>query len=243
MLIRSITSIPAERGWLTFLLKGVPENEVIKTLRSEYIASPNQIRADYAAFKVKMDGLLDPQGGCPICDYELETNTPFSSSPSAPYRMDLALTYFCNNECSHCYNETPRDRIELSASSWKEVLSRLWSTGIPHIVFTGGEPTLYPDLAELIHYAGSLGQITGLNTNGRKLKDASFVSALVSAGLDHVQITLESHLESIHDRMVARQGAWKDTTRGIQNALTQNIVRDDEYHVIKREFKIFARNS
>jgi radical SAM protein with 4Fe4S-binding SPASM domain len=204
-------------------LNNVSEDEVIRTLRSEYAVSPVQVRADYAAFKVKLNGITDPNGGCPICDYELETNAPFSSSPSAPYRMDLALTYRCNNDCSHCYNESHRDGDELSVSAWKIVLSRLWTTGIPHIVFTGGEPTLYPDLAELIRYAGSLGQITGLNTNGRKLKDQSFITDLVDAGLDHVQITLESHLESIHDRMVTRQGAWNDTILGIQNALSQKL--------------------
>ena len=63
--------------------------------------------------------------------------------------------------------------------------------GIPHIIFTGGEPTLREDLPELIAHAEHNGQITGLNTNARRLSDARYVEKLVEAGLDHVQITLE----------------------------------------------------
>ncbi len=44
-------------------------------------------------------------------------------------------------------------------------------SGIPHVVFTGGEPTLRDDLPELIAHAERNGQITGLNTNGRRLAD------------------------------------------------------------------------
>lgn len=214
---------PSATRMASLCLNDVPEDKVIKTLRSDFSVSAAQIKSDYAQFSTRLQGLLEPEGGCPICDFEIETTTPFSNTPSAPYRMDLALTYRCNNACSHCYNESLRDRMELSKQAWIEVLTRLWSFGIPHIVFTGGEPTLSPDLFDLIRFAESQGQITGLNTNGRKLKDPSYASALADAGLDHTQITIESHLESIHDQMVVRKGAWKDTSQGIQNALASRL--------------------
>jgi radical SAM protein with 4Fe4S-binding SPASM domain len=71
----------------------------------------------------------------------------------------------------------------------------------------------------LIAYAESKGQITGLNTNARRLKDAKFLMNLVDAGLDHVQITVESHDSVIHDSMVHAKGAWKQTIAGLHNAL------------------------
>ncbi len=46
---------------------------------------------------------------------------------------------------------------------------------MPHIIFTGGEATLRNDLPELIHHAESNGQITGLNTNARRLSDEKYV--------------------------------------------------------------------
>ena len=54
--------------------------------------------------------------------------------------------------------------------------------------------------------------------NGVKLADNEFVQRLVEAGLDHFQITLESHDESIHNRMVGAD-SWRDTVQGIKNAV------------------------
>jgi radical SAM protein with 4Fe4S-binding SPASM domain len=51
------------------------------------------------------------------------------------------------------------------------------------------------------------------------LSDSSFVQQLVKAGLDHVQITVESHDAAVHDSMVRTKGAWKQTIAGLRNAL------------------------
>lgn len=204
-------------------LEQVPVERAIRGLTRHYQVSAAQARQDYAAFSQKMALLASPDEACPICDLELETVAPFSDRPSAPYRMDLAITYRCQNDCAHCYNARPRRQAELSTQQWKQILDLLWQIGIPHIVFTGGEPTLRKDLPELIAHAQQNGQITGMNTNGRRLKDSGFVEELVAAGLDHVQITLESHDAGIHDHMVGRPGAWEDTVAGVRNALSQRL--------------------
>ena len=175
-------------------------------------------------FKADFDRIIDPADDpCPVCDLEVDVFSPFSKKPSAPYRMDLALTYRCNNRCVHCYNESERHLLELQRDEWMDVLDRIWEIGIPHVVFTGGEPTLIPFLPALISHAEQLGMITGLNTNGRRLKDKAYVEELVAAGLDHVQITLESHDADIHDRIVAAKGAWNETTAGIRSALASRL--------------------
>ncbi len=201
------------------ILESTPKQKALRQLSRRYDAPINQLEQDYAQVEDQINELVRPDGACPIHELDLPTLQPFSVAPSAPYRMDLALTYRCNNDCAHCYNARERTFPEMDTSSWKRILSALWEIGIPHVVFTGGEPTLRDDLPELIAYAQNLGQITGLNTNGRRLSQPQFVSRLVEAGLDHVQITLESHLEEVHDRMVLTRGAWKQTVRGIQNAL------------------------
>ncbi len=204
-------------------LEGTPPEAAVRALGRWYNAPLKQVAADYAQLCAQIETLTDPGEHCPICELDLETTMPFSSRPSAPYRMDLALTYRCNNECEHCYNGRSRRYPELSTDEWKQILDRLWEIGIPHVVFTGGEPTLRADLPELIAHAERNGQITGLNTNGRRLKDPAFVQALVDAGLDHVQVTLESHEQAVHDRMVAAPGAWPETVEGIRNALRTRL--------------------
>jgi radical SAM protein with 4Fe4S-binding SPASM domain len=193
----------------------------------------NLITADLDAF-IRADGK-------PVNTYSgVEINAPYSTHPSAPYRMDLALTYRCNNDCAHCYNARLRSYPELGTAAWKKVISQLWKLNIPHLIFTGGEPTLRDDLPQLIQYAEDQGQITGLNTNARRLADPEFTNSLVDAGLDHIQITVESHDPQIHDQMVNTKGAWKQTIAGLKNALesslfvmTNTTMLKDNYHGIE----------
>jgi radical SAM protein with 4Fe4S-binding SPASM domain len=209
-------------AWL--VLKQIPVAQAAGLITRRYKVSKEQALLDYHQMDAQIHELISPNGACPICELELDTITPFSVRPSAPYRMDLAITYRCNNNCSHCYNARPRQYPELDTGRWKQILDKLWDAGIPHVVFTGGEPTQRPDLAQLIAYAEGKGQIAGINTNGRRLKDSAYLNDLVTAGLDHAQITLESHDPSIHDGMVSAQGAWNDTVAGLKNALsTKNL--------------------
>lgn len=201
------------------ILQEIPKEQAVSRLKKRYNVRKSQIFNDYTQLAAQLDQLIRPDGACPIHDLELDIKAPFTARPSAPYRMDLALTYRCNNDCAHCYNARERSFPQLTTASWKRILDTLWQIGIPHIVFTGGEPTLRNDLPELIAYAEKLGMISGLNTNGRRLRDPNFVHKLVVAGLDHVQITIESHDPAIHDSMVRSRGAWRQTVAGIQNAL------------------------
>lgn len=140
----------------------------------------------------------------------------------APYRMDLALTYCCQNRCGHCYNE-PREMKELTVEQWKQVIDRTWELGIPHIVFTGGEPTMFDGLADLVSRSEGHGQITGMVTNGRNLGRPGYLHDLVGRGLDHVQITVLSSQEDVHDLLVGDKGAWKETIEGLRTALKEDM--------------------
>ena len=206
------------------ILEKEDDHTVVRKLQTSFQVKKAQAQSDYAQFKNDLLQIISPADNvCPVCDLGLETFAPFSKKPSAPYRMDLALTYRCNNQCVHCYNESDRMQNELGFDDWKKVIDRVWDLTIPHVVFTGGEPTLIPFLPDLIAYAEKLGMITGLNTNGRKLRDPRYIEALVSAGLDHVQITLESHGADIHDRITSAAGSWAQTTAGIANALASKL--------------------
>lgn len=206
-----------------FILEETPEREGVRRIRQKYHVGAAQVRADLEALRGQLDELVRPDGACPIHDLGLETVMPFSTRPTAPYRLDLALTYRCNNDCSHCYNVEGRDLKELATDDWKRILDKAWDLGIPHIIFTGGEPTLREDLPELVAHAEENGQITGLNTNARRLSDPQYVNRLVAAGLDHVQITVESHDPDVHDRMVRTRGAFPQTVKGLKNVLASPL--------------------
>ena len=205
------------------ILEGKSEKEIVQEISKKYKVKSGQIARDLSTFNLQFSELLRPDGACPVHELELDTIMPFSARPSAPYRMDLAITYRCNNDCAHCYNARERDFPELTTAAWKGILDKLWDLGVPHVVFTGGEATLRHDLPELIAHAEANGQITGLNTNARRLADEKYVAQLVEAGLDHVQITVESCEAGIHDEMMRAKGAHKQTVKGLKNVLNSPL--------------------
>jgi radical SAM protein with 4Fe4S-binding SPASM domain len=194
----------------------------VKKMRGRYKVSPDRARADYEHLRENIRTLATTDDICPISYLDVERIEPFDTPVSAPYRMDLALTYRCNADCGHCYVGRPRDMESLSTEEWKRVIEKLWDIGIPHVVFTGGEATMYPDLAELVRHAEDVGLVSGLLTNGIKLAEVDYLQELVDAGIDHIQITLESHDEAVHNRMVGAE-VWRQTVQGIRNAVATDV--------------------
>ncbi len=206
------------------VLDGKGKAAAVALVRKRYRAKAGDVEADYDKIDQVIRHLETTEDACPIMNVDAPTVQPFGRKVSAPYRADLALTYECNNKCQHCYVARKPDEIKpLGLEEWKQVLGKLWDAGVPHVCFTGGEATMSPYLVEMIEKAEDIGMITGLLTNGRKLADREYVRKLCAAGLDHVQITLESHDEKVHDEMVGLPGAWKETVQGIRNAIDDDI--------------------
>ncbi|MGD9495517.1 MAG: radical SAM protein [Armatimonadota bacterium] len=208
-------------------LDHTPAEYALVRLRTLYPDVPeHRLRDDYSRMSAAMRRLSRPRPaseGCVICDLGIAQPPPLSVRAQAPYKADLALTYACNNACAHCYNERGRrEMASLDIDGWHQVLDRLWTIGVPYVIFTGGEPTLHPALPELIAHAEGLGMVCGMNTNGRRLAHREFVDRLLTAGLDHVQITLASHRRELHNAIVGAD-AYDQTVAGVRNALDAGL--------------------
>ena len=123
-----------------------------------------------------------------------------------PLSLLCELTYRCNLQCPYCYN--PLDlsayRDELDTATWERVLREAAELGVVQAHFSGGEPTLRRDLAQLVARAASLGLYTNLITQGTFLDDA-LLAELEAAGLDHVQISLQGARAESADRFAGAQ--------------------------------------
>ena len=223
-------------------LDGLPRRQIAAILKGRFNAVQNgEIQRHVDRMYNLVDHISTTIDSCPTCGLEAEHPPPFSVPITAPYKADLALTYRCNNACRHCYNRD-ESRLKksplplgddqglasvpegegLSLRQWQKVLRKLAKIGVPHVIFTGGEPTLHPGLTELIRTAEGLGLITGLNTNGRRLAERAFTDSLSRAKVSHVQITLESCRADIHNYMT-RADSFQETCRGIENAISVGL--------------------
>lgn len=224
-----------------YFMQGLPEDAVISKIRSLYNVGKPQASADYEKLIYTISTLAKTEKICPVSFLEVEKEAPFSYEYSAPIRMDMALTFECQNNCIHCYAGGSHKTPELNTDQWKQVIDRLSSIGIFILTFTGGESTLREDLPELLLYAQNKGMVTGLITNGRRLKDYDYVQTLERSGLDFVQVTLESHKADVHDLMTASAGSWTQTVEGIKNAVNSQIYVTTNTTLSKHNAKSFLQ--
>ena len=147
---------------------------------------------------------------------------------TAPHRMDLMVSamtkdghWHCNQKCLHCYaaGQPEAEVKELTTAEWKRVIDKCRQANIPQLTFTGGEPTLREDLAELVDYAQWF--VTRLNTNGVNLTE-DLCRALYDASLDSAQITFYSSVEATHNALVGAPN-YQKTLSGLENALKAGL--------------------
>jgi len=192
------------------IVKQTPEEEAIKVMQERYKVNLDQIKADFANLSSQIENLIILPDLDPVTYLNIERHTPYSDTITAPYRVDCALTYRLPENDDPGSAPVKRVDRELSTEEWKQVLAKIWNAGIPHTIFTGGEPTLREDLPELILYAEELGQVTGILTNGLSLGDSTYLQQLLNAGLDHTMIVLKPELDKSWDSL-ASFAYWSDT--------------------------------
>jgi organic radical activating enzyme len=156
-------------------------------------------KADYEQFKDKLNSLILTPDLDPVTYLDVDQNAMYSSATTAPYRLDCAVTYRTMEESDQNYAPVDRVKRELALEEWQKILDKAWNAGIPHVIFTGGEPTLREDLPQLIAYGEKIGVVTGLLTNGIRLADPEYLHSLLMSGLDHLMIVLDTENDKAWD--------------------------------------------
>jgi pyrroloquinoline quinone biosynthesis protein E len=148
-----------------------------------------------------------------------------------PLALLAELTHRCPLRCPYCSNPLALDRagVELDTATWQRVLGEAAALGVLQVHFSGGEPLARRDLAALVGHAARAGLYGNLITSGIGL-DAARLAALVEAGLEHVQLSLQDADPALGDRVAGLHGAQahkREAARLVREAglpLTVNAV-------------------
>lgn len=173
------------------MIEGKSAEATARAVASRYRVSRRRALADHQTFRARILTIATTPEIDPVLFLGMDRTDPYPENLTAPYRIDLALTYRTTPGAAPDPRVRRRVDRELTTEEWERVLDNCWQAGIPHVTYTGGEPTLRDDLVELIGHTQKLGQVSGLLTDGRRLTDASYLSALSQAGLDHILVTLD----------------------------------------------------
>ena len=102
-----------------YFLDDFPLPQSIRRLATAFRVSRKRAEHDYKETLEKIDLLVNHGEFCPVSYFGIDKIEAFQMPVSAPYRMDLALTYRCNIDCSHCYNQR-RESAELATGRLEE---------------------------------------------------------------------------------------------------------------------------
>ena len=150
----------------------------------------------------------------------------FLTNPMPQHRVNYKTavvkpTMKCVCRCTACQSRAKgwwsSDAQSLKSAQWQDILSQLEKIGFEVVTISGGEPLLYPHLAEMIRSVRDHDMVPILNTNGFLLAPDT-LKRLCDSGLSGINFSLDSSKPSIHDSLRRRRGVWRKCVDSIRNA-------------------------
>lgn len=129
-----------------------------------------------------------------------------SSLPSSKANVVLLLTDRCNFSCRHCLRNSA-SKEDLDPGLAKRIIREATNLGYRHFSFTGGEPLVYPHLAELIKETASRGSTFSIVSNGFLFETCLDVLKNNLNNLVFIAFSLESADQKKHDS-IRKSGSY-----------------------------------
>lgn len=133
----------------------------------------------------------------------------------------IQVNRHCNNACHFCSN--PSNGNNITYERWIELIDDFIARWYRGVIFTGGEPTLSPDLPKWISYTVEKGIENRIISNGMLCSNPAYMKRLADAGLQLVHFSVFTCHDKIHDFLTDTPGSWKKLMMSITNALNCGV--------------------
>jgi len=135
--------------------------------------------------------------------------------------LRISVTQACNLNCIYCHGEgQEKNNGSMSLEQIQEIVDVTSKLGVRKIKITGGEPLMRKDIVELVGGISEIGGIEDISmtTNGILLD--KFASELKKAGLDRVNISLDTLHPGIYSKITGTDSKYlKDVKKGVNSAI------------------------
>ncbi len=150
---------------------------------------------------------------------------PFNDDVRVP-KAEIHVTEACNNRCAFCTtgweNAEQKGLRHVPREVIRTHLREAWESGARRVLFQGGEPTLRPDLPELIADARAAGfPLVSVFTNARLASSSIGCERLVAASVSWFQVSIQGGDAASHDASVVAPGAFAQTIKGTRALLAR----------------------
>lgn len=128
--------------------------------------------------------------------------------------IEIEFSRVCNFRCSYCYVEGQETwKNELSREEIKDVILQAKALGARKIIILGGEPSIYPQLPEILHFIGQEGLEIEMFTNGSGITQE--LADVLAQEKVRVALKLNSQNEELQDTLAGKQGAYQAIQRAL----------------------------
>jgi MoaA/NifB/PqqE/SkfB family radical SAM enzyme len=141
-----------------------------------------------------------------------------------PDQVTISITEECPNMCAHCALPDSGQKLRLPPEVAKDLISQILDLGTTLVIFDGGEPTFYQELPELVRSVDDRA-ISTMFTSGAGFT-ASLAQDLKAAGLQAVNVSLDSPVADEHDAMRGREGVFEAAMHAVENAHHADLLVD-----------------
>lgn len=160
-----------------------------------------------------------------------------------PWLIEFSVTYRCNCRCKHCsvsnYFEDAKKDKELTNAEIKRTIDQAVLMGIPKLDYFGGEPLIREDIVDLVRYGTARGLYISITTNAWNL-DRTMLKDLKAAGINCINISIDSVDEEEHDRLRGQKGIFQRAVSGIRMCHEEGIPCIASTYATRRRILGFA---
>jgi len=136
--------------------------------------------------------------------------------------LKIHLTDECNLNCIYCDLDKENKRNDLSLNQYKAIIKYMTEAGIKKVKFTGGEPTLYTYLNDLIYFCKHDCNINDISITTNGLELLNQVYSLKMSGLSEVNISIDT-LKEYRYKAITTNGNLKQIIESINACLNEGI--------------------
>ncbi len=220
VLLNTFVAMNRTAGEVLDLLEYLNDSErVVSAMKERYPHTPyEKLRHDtlHILEQFRKWNIITPEGSpnteVPIgsCSTVMKV---FKNTLSAPVQVACEITSMCNAHCPHCSLPSASTN-ESTTEEWKKIIDQAADMKVFTVTFTGGEPLLRNDVADLITHAAGKGLHVIVATNGFRLTE-EMIEKLVRAGMRTVMLSIDGPDPETHDTFRGLKGSFDKVVKAV----------------------------
>ena len=151
----------------------------------------------------------------------------------------ISITGLCNNNCLFCLDKGRPDTYHRPKKEVMQEIKAARDEGCTKLILSGGDPTIHPDIVELVAFGKSLGfSKVQVITNGRMFASERFTIDMIRAGLDEVTFSIHGHNQTVHDLHTSVTGSFRQVMKGVKNVQKHDVIINTDTCITKINYRM-----